>query len=161
MSCRTHSNRSDVSAHGLAALVLISACAGAAEPAFEHSIARSGCTQEDISGVEIILSAEPWRDGSAAAASSYIRIEVARPRLGQQIDAQLSPLKRDPAARVLARAALHAGKAPPTWLSGSLSFRQDADTRAVAGSYAFCADDRSCFSGSFAAPWRAGAARCG
>lgn len=144
-----------------AALVALPAIGGCATSAvFPHSIAGYGCTQEDIPGIEIFLTGAEWR-GQPPAPVPYIRIEVARPPAGAPIDIELSPLKRDPAKRTLARAALHTDKGPTTWLSGSLHLQQDPATRSVEGSYSFCAEDRTCFSGTFDAPWRAGAARCG
>lgn len=144
----------------LVAVPAIGGCAGTASPAFAHSIAGNGCTQEDIPGLEIFLTSAEWR-GEPPAPAPYIRIEVARPRAGAPIDIELSPLKRDPKQRTLARAALHRDKAPTVWLSGSLHLQQDPATRSVEGSYSFCTEDRTCFSGTIAAPWRPGAARCG
>lgn len=140
---------------------VIGACAGVTAPPFAHAIAGNGCTQEDIPGLEIFLTANDWK-GEKPATAPYIRIEMTRLRTELAVDVELSPLKRDPAQRTLARAALHAAdKTSPTWLSGSMHVQQDVTTRFVRGSYSFCAEDRRCFSGSFIAPWRPGSARCG
>jgi hypothetical protein len=144
----------------LVALPAVASCADSSPLTFAHSIAGNGCTQEDIPGVEIFLTADAW-SGQAPAPVPYIRIEVARPHAGAPIDIEMSPLKRDLAKATLARAALHRDKSPTVWLTGILHFQQDSASRSVAGSYSFCADDRTCFSGSFAAPWRPGPTRCG
>jgi hypothetical protein len=134
-------------------------CADALAP-FPHALARNGCTQEDIPGLEVFLTTQAW-GGDPPAPKPYIRIEVAQLREGTLFDSGLSPLKRDPAQPKLSRAALHADKASPSWLSGSLHLDQDPVTRSVRGSYSFCTVTQDCFSGEIFAPWRPGMARCG
>ena len=142
---------------------LATACthAGPADPApFLHALAMPGCTQEDIPAVEILLTKSPW-NGEPPVPTPHVRIEVAGVAAGARAEIPLSGIRRDPSQRVLARAGFHADDKSETWLSGTLQVYREGRTLPVQGSYTFCGEDRKCFQGSFNAPWRQRAARCG
>jgi len=143
-----------------AALAVMPRGAAAGELRFTQAVARWGCTQEDIPAMEILLTTEKWKEGEVLP-TPYIRIEAAGIAKGKRIGVRLSPLRRDPAQRELARAELHFDGKSVTWLSGSLHVFQNGDAEMVRGDYRFCADDAKCFDGTFTAPWHRGPARCG
>jgi len=129
-------------------------------PPLSFALAGSGCTQEDIPAVEIFLTTR-WWDGKDSPPIPYVRIEAAGLTPGAPGALELSPLRRDPSRRTLARAELHRDGGGPAWLSGSLRLGGVTAGRPVEGTYTFCVEPGRCLEGRFSAPWRPGRARCG
>jgi hypothetical protein len=155
---RTRS-RSTVFAAAIAAWLSV-ACAKPL-PALPFATASRGCTQEDIPALVVILTEREW-SASDSLPVPHIRIEVAGPARGSSGHIELSPLHRDPAQRTLARAEFRDKGGQAIWLSGFVEIRGAAEgDAAVNGTYRFCTAENSCSTGSFSAPLRSGAARCG
>lgn len=129
-------------------------------PAFPHGIVGFGCTQEDIPGIEIVLTTQPWK-GDGNPPVPYLRIEAAGLATERPGEVTLSPLRRDPTQRSLARAEFHDKHDQSDWLSGSVRIDRLVPGQPVAGGYAVCLGDGSCATGDFRAAWRPGPARCG
>jgi hypothetical protein len=125
-----------------------------------YTIARTGCTAEDIPGIEIVFTASLW-NGSGIPPSPSIRIEAAGLTPGTPITIALSPLRRDPTQRVLARAVFQAKQAAPLWLSGTVRLDQVVPDQRVQGHYDVCLPGGGCASADFQAEWQPGQARCG
>lgn len=123
------------------------------------AVAQAGCTQEDLPAVEIFLAAAPWEGESPSP--PYVRIEAAGVTPNAPMSLKLSPLRRDPSVRALARAELHEKGEAPVWLTGSLWLNGVSRDRAVEGHYRFCDGRKRCFKGAFKAAWRGGSAGCG
>lgn len=129
-------------------------------PALPFAIAGSGCTQEDIPALEIILTVNAWNKADPPP-RPYLRIEVAGIVLGAPSTLALSPLRRDPSQRIVARAELYGYEGGGVWLSGTLRLGPVSPGHTVEGAYSFCQDSDRCAEGKFKALWRPGAARCG
>ena len=127
---------------------------------FPYAVAGATCTQEDIPGLEIVMSERPW-NGQDTPPAPYLRIEAAGLVAESPIRLDLSPLRRDPHQRSFARAALHDERGAAEWLSGSIRIERLIAGRSVAGGFVVCRGDSACMSGDFQASWRPGTARCG
>ena len=144
-----------------ACAVVLSSTACASEPLpLPFVFARAGCTQEDIPGVEIFLTASAW-NGEGSPPPPYVHIEAAGVRGRTYSAIPLTPGRRDPAQPLLARAQFRAGPGPSVRLTGTLGFDQKGPHMPIHGTYHFCVDGGRCFDGSFVADWRPGPAVCG
>ncbi len=144
----------------LAAAAVLADAERPAVPALPFAVASAGCTQEDIPALEIVLTARSW-NGEGSPPRPYVRIEVAGFPAGAEATIALSPLRRDPALRILARAELHGDDAPPIWLAGNLRIEAAGPGKPVKGRLSMCFSDASCATADFDTLWRPGPARCG
>lgn len=144
----------------MAAVAMESVDAAAPMPALRHAVAMHGCTQEDSSAIEIVLTPQRWAPPEPLPATR-VRIEVAGAGAGLAGTLELSPLRRETAARTFARAELHRPGSDAGWLTGRLRLDYGGARMPVKGSYTFCAAEWGCFEGSFEAAWTGKPVVCG
>jgi hypothetical protein len=153
---------------GIAMLIMLGVpMASADEPRpdqrFPYAVAMRGCTQEDAPALEIYFTETPF-EGDGTPAPPYLRIEIAS-RANEKIEnlsAELSPLRRDPAKQGrLVRAELMEASQKSSWLSGKIDLKEAVPGASVSGHFDFTSPTGAVFSRSFSAPYSNRSVGCG
>jgi hypothetical protein len=130
-------------------------------PRLPLASASRGCTQEDLPALVVVLTETVW-SAEGSPPLPHVRIEISGVAPGSSERVELSPLRRDPTKRTLARALFRDVDGSSTWLSGFVEIHNADDPgSSVRGTYRFCIPRDSCTTGSLSAPLRRGIARCG